>query len=75
MEDIILSQEDDEALQRVEKEILSTHPEMKYVMGTTQAIDVIHGGIKANILPEQATAVVNHRIDTARGVAEFTAFS
>jgi len=29
---------------------------------TTQAIDVIHGGVKSNALPEQAWAIVNHRI-------------
>ncbi|KAF8917086.1 hypothetical protein CPB85DRAFT_1215636 [Mucidula mucida] len=32
------------------------------LVGTTQAIDLINGGVKTNALPEQAWAVVNHRI-------------
>ncbi|KAJ7666310.1 hypothetical protein B0H17DRAFT_1090112 [Mycena rosella] len=31
-------------------------------IGTTTAIDVIRGGVKSNALPEQASAIVNHRI-------------
>jgi Gly-Xaa carboxypeptidase len=38
-------------------------PEIKYLMQTSQAVDVISGGIKVNALPERATAVVNHRIN------------
>ncbi|THU92711.1 hypothetical protein K435DRAFT_840504 [Dendrothele bispora CBS 962.96] len=34
----------------------------KSMSGTTQAIDVINGGVKSNALPEQAFAVINHRI-------------
>lgn len=36
--------------------------------GTTQAIDLIGGGVKTNALPEQAWGVVNHRIATERYV-------
>ena len=38
---------------------------------TTQAVDLIHGGVKINALPEQVVAAVNHRIlptDTAEVV-------
>ncbi|SPQ23968.1 8bfe390d-2ea1-4d76-b3e3-bd0eb1963ccb [Thermothielavioides terrestris] len=38
-------------------------PAIKYLMQTSQAVDVISGGIKVNALPERATAVVNHRIN------------
>ena len=38
-------------------------PEIKYLMQTSQAVDVISGGIKVNALPERASAVVNHRIN------------
>jgi Gly-Xaa carboxypeptidase len=38
-------------------------PEIKYLMQTSQAVDVISGGVKVNALPERATAVVNHRIN------------
>ena len=39
-------------------------------MTTTQAIDLVQGGVKANALPlpEEAWAVVNHRIATQRSV-------
>lgn len=37
---------------------------------TTQAVDLISGGVKINNLPEQASAVINHRIDVTSSVAE-----
>ncbi|KAG6821197.1 hypothetical protein H0H93_004017 [Arthromyces matolae] len=43
------------------------------LVGTTQAIDVIEGGVKANALPERAFAVVNHRISVISSVAEVQA--
>ncbi|KAL7410316.1 hypothetical protein BDY24DRAFT_400131 [Mrakia frigida] len=39
-------------------------------LGTTQAVDMISGGIKSNALPEQASAIVNYRIDFLSSVAE-----
>lgn len=36
------------------------------ILSTTQAVDMIVGGVKANALPELASAVVNHRIRTDR---------
>jgi acetylornithine deacetylase/succinyl-diaminopimelate desuccinylase-like protein len=38
----------------------------KSLLRTTQAVDMIVGGVKANALPELASAVVNHRIRTDR---------
>ena len=38
-------------------------PQVRYLMQTSQAVDIISGGIKVNALPERATAVVNHRIN------------
>ncbi|KAK3988235.1 hypothetical protein QBC44DRAFT_329732 [Cladorrhinum sp. PSN332] len=38
-------------------------PAIKYLMQTSQAVDVISGGIKVNALPERSTVVVNHRIN------------
>jgi Gly-Xaa carboxypeptidase len=35
----------------------------KYLMQTSQAVDVIGGGVKVNALPETAKAIVNHRIN------------
>lgn len=38
------------------------------LIGTTQSITMIEGGVKANALPEHAWALVNHRISTERYV-------
>lgn len=39
-------------------------------LGTTQAVDLISGGVKVNAIPEQARATVNFRIDFTSSVAE-----
>lgn len=36
---------------------------VKYLMQTSQAVDVISGGVKVNALPERVTVTVNHRIN------------
>lgn len=36
---------------------------VQYLMQTSQAIDVIQGGVKVNALPERASVTVNHRIN------------
>lgn len=38
-------------------------PAIKYLMQTSQAVDVISGGIKTNALPERVRVTVNHRIN------------
>lgn len=55
----------DRALRKLEAELIKNH-EYKSLIGTTQAIDLIQGGVKTNALPEEAWAVVNHRIATQR---------
>ncbi|KAJ6529669.1 hypothetical protein B0H19DRAFT_968101 [Mycena capillaripes] len=40
----------------------------KALVGTTQAVDMVSGGVKSNALPEQALAVINHRIATQSSV-------
>ncbi|WVW85411.1 hypothetical protein I302_107449 [Kwoniella bestiolae CBS 10118] len=40
------------------------------LVSTTQAVDIINGGLKVNALPESVTAVVNHRINIASSIAE-----
>lgn len=55
----------DSALRKLEAEIIKGQP-YKSLIGTTQAIDLIHGGVKTNALPEEAWAVVNQRIATQR---------
>ncbi|KAI9453418.1 carboxypeptidase S [Lactarius psammicola] len=58
----------DRALRKLEAELIKDQ-EYKSLIGTTQAIDLIQGGVKANALPEEAWAVVNHRIATQSSVA------
>ncbi|CCH42406.1 Carboxypeptidase S [Wickerhamomyces ciferrii] len=44
-------------------EFLSKDKSTRYAIRTSQAIDVVHGGVKSNALPEYVTLVVNQRID------------
>jgi len=57
----------DRALRKLEAELIRD-PVYSSLIGTTQAIDLVQGGVKANALPEEAWAVVNHRIATQRSV-------
>ncbi|KAI0277860.1 carboxypeptidase S [Russula aff. rugulosa BPL654] len=58
----------DEALRKLEAELI-TDPFYNALIGTTQAIDLVQGGVKSNALPEEAWAVINHRIATQSSVA------
>lgn len=42
-------------------------PSIKYLLQTSQAVDIISGGVKVNALPERAQAVVNHRVNGSCG--------
>jgi Gly-Xaa carboxypeptidase len=66
------SAKSDKALHRLQKFIRSDDT-LSSVVRTTQAIDVIHGGVKSNALPEEAWAIVNHRIAVFSSVAEVEA--
>ncbi|KAJ7066750.1 hypothetical protein C8F01DRAFT_715736 [Mycena amicta] len=57
------------ALRKLEK-VLFQENAFRALVGTTQAADIIHGGVKSNALPEQAYALVNHRISTQSSVGE-----
>lgn len=41
----------------------------KYLVTTSQAVDIIAGGVKSNALPESATVLINHRIAVEETVA------
>lgn len=56
----------DKALAALEKELRRTDPMFGPLSGTTQAVDIIHGGVKSNALPENAYFIMNHRIDVVR---------
>ncbi|KAJ3317471.1 Gly-Xaa carboxypeptidase, partial [Blyttiomyces sp. JEL0837] len=51
-------------------QMLSKQPQTKYMMATSQAVDVINGGVKVNALPEVVKAFVNQRIAVHESVAE-----
>ena len=55
----------DRALRKLEATLIND-PFYRALIGTTQAIDLVQGGVKTNALPEEAWAVVNHRIATQR---------
>ncbi|XBW34972.1 hypothetical protein QEN19_000537 [Hanseniaspora menglaensis] len=42
----------------------------KFVFKTTEALDIIKGGIKANAMPEQVINLINHRINTKSSVKD-----
>ncbi|MFI9505441.1 M20/M25/M40 family metallo-hydrolase [Nocardia sp. NPDC052566] len=53
--------------------VLATQPQTEALVRTTTAPTVIHGGVKANVLPQHAEALVNFRIlpgDSVDGVLE-----
>jgi Gly-Xaa carboxypeptidase len=58
----------DKAL-KIVQEYFFQSSSFKSLAGSTQAIDLTGGGVKSNALPEQAWAVVNHRIATERSVS------
>lgn len=66
--DLIRSRTSDKALKRAEAAILAD-PIFKAVLGTTQAVDLVQGGVKVNALPETAYAIANYRINTESSVA------
>ncbi|KAJ3990126.1 hypothetical protein F5890DRAFT_1399401 [Lentinula detonsa] len=63
----------DAALRKVENMFVSKDRWYSSLVGTTQAVDMVFGGVKANALPESAYAIVNHRINTLSSVNETAA--
>lgn len=62
------SAKSDKALKQLESIVFEDRM-IASLVGTTQAIDLIQGGVKSNALPELAWAVVNHRISVTSNVA------
>lgn len=58
----------DSAFKKLEKTLLNgpLAKQNAALLSTTQAVDLIEGGVKVNALPERASAVVNHRISSDR---------
>ena len=62
---------DDDALDKLQAALLEWQgPAAVAQLSTTQAVDLISGGVKVNALPEKATAIVNHRIAEHSSVHE-----
>ncbi|RPD64385.1 carboxypeptidase S [Lentinus tigrinus ALCF2SS1-7] len=61
---------DDEALHDLRDALLETFPRFEAILRTTQAVDLVQGGVKVNALPEKVSAVVNHRIAEHSSVRE-----
>lgn len=59
----------DDALAELRDALLDEFPKFEAVLRTTQAVDLIQGGVKVNALPEKVSAVVNHRIAEHRCVS------
>ncbi|KIY52185.1 carboxypeptidase S [Fistulina hepatica ATCC 64428] len=57
------------ALRTLEK-ILFEDKKYKSLVTTTAAIDMISGGVKSNALPEEAWAIINHRISLSSSVED-----
>ncbi|ODQ59894.1 hypothetical protein WICANDRAFT_78525 [Wickerhamomyces anomalus NRRL Y-366-8] len=51
-------------------EYLSSIRGYKYFVRTTQAVDIIDGGVKSNALPEYTNLVINHRISVESSIEE-----
>ncbi|KAI0076558.1 carboxypeptidase S [Panus rudis PR-1116 ss-1] len=66
------SRYDDSALKDLEKTLFQSR-QAKALGGTTQATDLIGGGVKTNALPENAWAIVNHRIASHSSISSVKA--
>ena len=54
---------DDDALEKLQAELTRADEKtFRAFTGTTQAIDLVGGGVKVNALPEHVWAVADHRI-------------
>ncbi|KAI5952529.1 hypothetical protein KGF54_003396 [Candida jiufengensis] len=69
---ILKSQIDQKSNSKV-VEYLSENLDTKYLITTSQAIDIIEGGVKSNALPEHVSFLVNSRIAVESSVDETVA--
>ncbi|KAG5418963.1 hypothetical protein I9W82_003682 [Candida metapsilosis] len=51
-------------------EYLNSNRETKYLITTSQAIDVVEGGVKSNALPEHVSILINSRISVEESVQD-----
>lgn len=60
---VILNAGVDEKYRNELTKYVSNDKALRDLIRTTQAIDIIHGGVKANALPESTSFLINHRVD------------
>lgn len=58
------------AREKIAEYIYHSNLGSRYLVTTSQAIDIIHGGVKSNALPEYAEVIINHRIAVESSVKE-----
>lgn len=54
--------------------IFSTNPALNGIIRTSTAVTMIKGGTKVNVLPDSASAIVNHRIHQLESIEKVTEF-
>jgi len=59
-----------DAAKEVAKYLAGKDITQRYLLQTSQAVDLISGGVKINALPEKVRAVVNHRIAVESNVKD-----
>ncbi|KAJ7650966.1 hypothetical protein FB45DRAFT_889219 [Roridomyces roridus] len=64
---ILRAEKSKHALKKAEQTLLRDRA-FRALVATTQPVDIVNGGVKSNALPEQAMAVINHRISTQNSV-------
>ena len=64
----------DKALSTLEATLAKSDNMFAPMCGTTQAVDIVGGGVKTNALPESAFLIMNHRIDVHRYASSSPSF-
>ncbi|WVQ78467.1 hypothetical protein IAT38_000553 [Cryptococcus sp. DSM 104549] len=64
----LLSSEGPAAYPKLAHTLAATSRAQRALVGTTTAVDIVHGGVKVNALPELVTAMINFRIDFSESV-------
>ncbi|KAK9417685.1 putative Carboxypeptidase S [Seiridium unicorne] len=55
---------------KLAQEVAESSDFFKYLFTTSQAVDIIGGGVKSNALPERTTALINHRVNIGEKVED-----
>lgn len=70
IKDAILKAPVDEDERKLLTEFASSRRDLRDMIRTTRAVDIINGGVKANALPGLTSFVINHRVDIHSSVNE-----